>query len=139
MTAKEFLSQAYKIDLEIKFKLDYIKTLRSLAEQAVSVLSPTSCCGTRNIHKMEDAITKLLEMETAANDAISKMIKTKQEIMAIINQITNPEYRTLLELRYIVGKSWLDISRELGLSERTVHNRHSNALIETNKILTLMA
>jgi DNA-directed RNA polymerase specialized sigma24 family protein len=136
VTAKEYLSQAFKIDLEIKHKLDHMKSLRSLAEQAVSVLSPTSCCGTRNIHRMEDAVTKLLEMETDINDTINKLIKTKQEIMATINQSTSPEYRTLVELRYIVGKSWEDISAELDLSERTVHNRHSNALLETNKILT---
>ena len=41
MTAKEYLSQAYKIDNDINSKLEQVASLRDLATKATSTISDT--------------------------------------------------------------------------------------------------
>ena len=56
LSAKEYLSQAYRIDQRINSKLEQVQSLRCLAEKATAALSDTPSGGTRNVHRMEDVI-----------------------------------------------------------------------------------
>lgn len=49
MTAKEYLSQAYKIDNDINSKLEQVASLRDLATKATSTMSDTPGSPNRNI------------------------------------------------------------------------------------------
>ena len=99
MTAKEYLGQAYRIDQRINSKLEQVASLRNLATKATSTLSDVPPSGTRNVHRMEDVIVKIVDMENEVNADIDKLVDLKQEIMRTINAVENPEYHTLLELR----------------------------------------
>lgn len=60
MTVKKYLSQAYKIDNDINSKLEQVASLRDLATKATSTMSDMPGSLNRNIHKMEDAIVKII-------------------------------------------------------------------------------
>ena len=135
MTAKEFLSQAWRIDLRINSKLEQVKSLRALAEKASSTLSPVPYSGTRNIHRMEDVIVKILDLESEINSDIGTLVDTKRKIGEVLSRINPAEYRTLLELRYICCRTWEEIAAEMVYSVRSIHRIHGDALQELGKII----
>ena len=128
MTAKEYLGQAYRIDQRINSKLEQVTSLRNLATKATSTLSDIPPSGTQNVHRMEDVIVKIVDMENEVNADIDKLIDLKQEIMKTINAVENPEYHTLLELRYLCFKSWEEISVKMGYTRRHLYRMRDAAL-----------
>ena len=133
MTAKEFLSRAHRIDLRINSKLEQVQSLSDLAEKATSTLSDLPFSGTRNIHRMEDVIVKILDLESEIKDDIEKLVETKREIKETVERVPTASHRTLLELRYICGKTWEDIAAEMHYSVRNVHILHGAALREMER------
>ena len=63
MTAKEYLSQAYRIDQRINSKIEQISSLHDLATKATQTLSDMPGSATRNAHRMEDVIIKIIDFE----------------------------------------------------------------------------
>ncbi len=137
MTAKDYLSQAWRINHIIDAKLEQVCKLRALATKATSTLSPTPPNGTRNTKSMEDIIIKMLEMENDINEDIDRLVNLKRDICEIIYGIDNPIYRLLLEFRYLCFKSWDRISVELGYERRYTLKLHDRALLEVEKKWTL--
>lgn len=128
MTAKEYLAQAYRIDQRINSKLEQIVSLRELATKATSTLSDTPPSGTRNVHSMEDTITKMIDLEDEINKDIDTLVDLKIEFVSIIKKIGNPEHQTLLELRYLCFKTWEQIAVDMGYDLRYIHKIHNRAL-----------
>ena len=89
MTAKEYLSQAYKIDNDINSKLEQVASLRDLATKATSTMSDTPGSPNRNIHKMEDAIVKIIALEDEINSDIHELISLKADITHMIKRVAN--------------------------------------------------
>jgi hypothetical protein len=128
MTSKEYLAQAYRIDQRINSKLEQIVSLRELATKATSTLSDTPPSGTRNMHSMEDTIAKMMDLENEINVDIDMLVDLKREFVFIIKKISNPEYQTLLELRYLCFKTWEQIAVDMGYDLRYLHKLHGKAL-----------
>ena len=59
---------------------------------------------------------------------IDKLIDLKQEIVSLIKQVKNPEYQTLLELRYLCFRTWEQIAVEMSYDLSWVHRLHKKAL-----------
>ena len=116
MTAKEYLSQAYRLDQRIDAKIEQVMSLRNLAAKATSTLSDAVPSGTRNVHRMEDIIIKIIDLENEVNADIDSLVALKHEITRIIKAVPNLEYQTLLELRYLCFKSWEQIAIEMNYS-----------------------
>ena len=128
MDAKEYLSQAYRIDERINSKLEQVMSLRALLGKATGTLSGAPKAATPNLHSMEDTICKMVDMENEINDDIDTLVDLKAEIMACIKLVENTEYQTLLELRYLCFKRWEDVAAELGYDLRYVYKLHDQAL-----------
>ena len=128
MTAKEYLSQAYRLDQRIDAKIEQVMSLRNLAAKATSTLSDAAPSGTQNVHRMEDIIIKIIDFENEINADIDRLVDLKREIMRVIKALPNPEYQTLLELRYLCFKPWEQIAVEMGYSIDNVYKLHRMAL-----------
>lgn len=128
MTAKEYLSQAYRLDQRINAKLEQVMSLRGLATKATSTLGETPVSGTRNVHRMEDIIIKIIELENEIDQDIDRLIDLKREIVTVIKAVSNPEYQTLLELRYLCFKTWEQIAVEMGYGIDNIFKLHQKAL-----------
>lgn len=128
MDAKEYLSQAYRIDERINSKLEQVMSLRALLGKATGTLSGAPKAATPNLHSMEDTICKMVDMENEINDDIDTLVDLKAEIMACIKQVENPEHQTLLELRYLCFKPWEEIADQLGYTQRHMLRMHDLAL-----------
>lgn len=128
MTTKEFLSQAYRIDQRINSKLEQIKNLRELATKATSTISETGVCDSGNKQRMESIIVKIVGLEREINCDIDTLVDLKKDIMALIKNVENPEYQTLLELRYLCFKRWEQIAIDMGYDLRYIYKLHLRAL-----------
>ena len=128
MTAKEFLSKAFYLDIRINSKIDQIKQLRALATKTNTVLSEVSVQSTKNNHKMESIILKIMEIENELNRDLADLLLIKVDIKRAIDGVDNEEYRTLLELRYIAYKKWEQIAEEMDFSTEHIYRMHRDAL-----------
>lgn len=128
MTTKEYLSQAYHLDQRINSKIEQLKRWQDLAIKATSTWSKTSSCSYENSHKMEDNMVKIIDLKNEINNDIDRLIDLKKDIMALINGVKNPEYQTLLELRYLCFKKWEQIALYMNCSVDNVYKMHQKAL-----------
>ena len=128
MTAKEYLGQAYRIDQRINSKLEQVASLRALATKATSTLSDTPQGGSRNVQAMEATIVKIVDLENEINEDIDTLVDLKREIVGVIKCIQNPEYQTLLELRYLCFSSWEKAAVKMVYDMRYMHKFHRKAL-----------
>jgi len=135
LSAKDYLSQAYRIDQRINSKIEQVQSLRNLAAKATATLSDTPPSkGTRNIHRMEDVIVKMMDLESEINKDLNRLIDLKHEIITVVKCVENPELQTLLELRYLCFKTWEEIAVEISWSIRQVYYMHGEALREIEQI-----
>ena len=128
MSTKDYLSQAYRIDQRINSKLAQVMCLRDLLGKATGTLSGAPKAATPNPHSMEDTICKMVDMEHEINADIDTLVDLKTEIMTCIKRVENPEYQTLLELRYLCFKPWEEIADQLGYTQRHMLRMHDLAL-----------
>jgi DNA-directed RNA polymerase specialized sigma subunit len=128
MTAKEYLSQAYRIDQEVRAKLEQVQRTRDLATQVTMVLSTAPVSGTRNVHSAESAIATFIDLESEIRDGIERLMLLKREITAAIDGVDEPSQRMLLQLRYLNFLSWGAIATEMRYSKQHTFRLHSAAL-----------
>jgi hypothetical protein len=135
LSAKDYLSQAYRIDQRINSKIEQVQSLRDFAAKASSTLSdiPPSK-GTRNVHRMEDIIVKMMDLESEINKDLNRLVDLKHEIVTVIKCVESPELQTLLELRYLCFRTWEQIAVEINFDLRWVHRLHKRALDEVDAI-----
>lgn len=133
MTTKEYLKQARYLDLSIDAKLEQVASLHDLATKATSVISDMPGNSTRNTHRMEDTIIKMLMLENEINGDIDKLVDLKNEIQAKINSVEDDECRILLEKRYLNYESWEDIAKDMGYCLQNIYKIHTKALKKISK------
>ena len=135
MTAKDFLSQAYRIDQRINSKLEQVQSLRELATKATATLSDVPASGSRKVHSMSDIIDKMIDLEAEINADIDRLVDLKREIVTAIKRVQNPEHQTLLELRYLCFKTWEQIAVQMGYSIQNSYKMHDRALMAVSVIV----
>lgn len=128
MTAKEYLSQAYRIDQRINAKLEQVMALRNLATKATGTLSDMPRSDTPNVCRMEDIILKIIDSENEINAEIDKLVDLKREMRVVIGAVGQPEFQTLLELRYLCFKTWEQIAVAMAYSIQHTYRMHEQAL-----------
>ena len=131
MTAKQFLKQARYLDERINTKITQVSSLHDLATKATATLSDMPGCPTRNTHRMEDIIIKILMLENELNSDIGYLVDLKENILAVIRDVDDDECRLLLEKRYLNFESWEDIAAEMCTGIDNIYRLHSKALKKT--------
>lgn len=136
MNAREYLNQAFRVDERIKSKLDQISSLSCLATKATSSMSDMPGSPNRNIHKMEDTIVKIIDLQNEIMKEVDELVNLKEAIMRTINKVENVELRVLLEQRYLCFRSWEEIAVEMNYGLRYIHMLHRKSLTEVEKIIS---
>ena len=128
MTAKQYLKQARYLDERINTKITQVSSLHDLAAKATSTLSDMPGSPTRNTHRMEDIIIKILMLENEINADIDHLIDLKDEILSVIKAVDDEECRLLLEKRYLNFEQWEDIAAEMCTGVKNIYRLHDKAL-----------
>ena len=130
MTAKEYLSQAYRLDQRIDAKIAQVSSLNELATKCTATLSGMPRNPNRGGSTMADAITKIIDLQAEINNDIDRLVDLKREIVTVIKAVGNTEYQTLLEKRYLCFLTWEQIAVDMGYNVRHLYRIHEEALGE---------
>ena len=128
MTAREYLSQAHRLDQRIDAKIAQIATLNDLATKCTSTLTGMPRNPNRGGSTMADAVAKIVDLQTEINRDIDRLVDLKREMVAVIKAVENIEYQTILEKRYLCYQTWEQIAVDLGYNVRHLYRLHDEAL-----------
>lgn len=128
MTAKEYLSRAYRIDQRINTKLMRISELRALAQKCTVAYGGERVAHTRNVASLEDSVMKIMEAEKELDVQIDLLVDTKKEIEGVIEQVPDADCRLLLEMRYLAMESWTEIACQMNTYRMRVYRLHDKSL-----------
>ena len=126
MTAKEYLSQAYRLDKRIDSKIEQLKSLNLLATKCTSTLSDMPKSQSISNSRLEDTVVKIVDLQEEIN--IDSLVDLKRDIVRTIKSVQNPEYQIILELRYLCFKTWEEIAVQMNCSIDNVFKIRKNAL-----------
>ena len=138
MTAREFLRRTIKIKKEIDELENRIKEVRAsyMAPRAIQYDDMPKA------HRPTDLSDYYARVEIYVNMLLEKekeLIGTHADIVMTVDRIEDPDERRVLMLRYIDGKSWIDIAHAIPCSERAVYYIHGRALRHLEEILQSIA
>ena len=128
MTAKEYLSRAYRIDQRINAKLMRISELRALAQKCTVAYGGERVSRTRNVASLEDSVMKIMKAEKELDVQIDLLVDTKKEIESVIEQVPDADCRLLLEMRYLAMESWTEIACQMNTYRMRVYRLHDKSL-----------
>jgi len=135
MNALEFLQQAYMLEQRIETKLQEISSLRALAETMRSFAGNEPVCRSRNVTALEDSVIKIMEQERELNEEIDRLVDLKKEILDVISEVKDLNFRLVLEKRHLCFESWPQIGEEMGHTDRWAQMKHTGALRVVQQIL----
>ena len=135
MNAKEYLKQARYLDMRISSKIQQISSLNELAQNCTSTMSGMPKAPNSGGSRMEEAVCKIIDLQTELNQDITKLVDLKREIMGVIKAVPNVEYQTLLEKRYLCFITWEQIAVDMNYSMQYIFRIHDKALKEIEAIL----
>ena len=129
MTAKEYLSQAYRLDQRSNSNIEEISRLR---EMVCSISSPS---WEENVQtsRHTDApfvrcLEKIMDLEKVVNGEIDTLVDLKRQIRTTIERVPNTDEQLVLRYRYIHNCTWEQIGNELNADARTIRRWHGDAL-----------
>lgn len=129
MTAKEYLSRAYRLNERINSYLAELDDLRALACSISSPSFEEKFGGTRPTDPpFVRAIEKIDCLEREISAEIEKLISVKKEINEAIRAVPDNREQALLRYRYINNYTWEKIGVLMDTSERTARRMHGSAL-----------
>ena len=135
MTAKEFLSRAYRLDTRINNRFEQLNRLKQLAGRTTAAYSGEVVSHSRNVHANEDAIIRIIEAEQELNREIDELIAIKDDIKQVIALVADPTCRLLLESRYLCMNRWDEVCGKLEVSRSRVFEIHQTALSMVETVL----
>lgn len=129
MKVKEYLMRAFQVDHRIHDQMEQIAALRELTVKANYTISDMPGNSTKNVHKNEDIIAEIMDMEQDLKKEIHELLTVKREIKELIRQVPDPEGKIVLEERYLQYQKWEMIAASLGYTSRQVYRIHDNSLL----------
>lgn len=125
---KEQLAQAYRVEQRVNTKWEQIRSLRDLAEGTSQNLSDMPGSPNRNISKMENYITRMVDLQAELFADIDTLLDIKRRCMELIKQVDNIDGQLILEKRYLCYEKWETIAVDLGFTVRQVYRIHDDAI-----------
>lgn len=135
MNVKEYLEQAKYLDMRINSKVEQLSTLNDLATKCTVTLSDMPRNPNKGTSNMEDTIVKIIDLQEEINRDIDQLVDLKREIMVVIKKISNVEYQTILENRYLSFMSWEQIAVEMKYSIQQIYRLRDRAHKVVKKIV----
>lgn len=136
MTAKEYLQQIKKLDIQIRNKRLDLEDIwnRMKGVQAINYEPKEGVSGSPNVKSPQEKYYPLYEqyqkeLESLLNESLNK----KMEITRLVDSLDNPTYIDLLHRRYFQYENWKKISKGMGFSEPYIYQIHGDALREVKK------
>lgn len=126
MTAKEYLSKAYRLNEKIESNLRLIERLRNIATNITVNLDEKVNGGKTG--GRASTIEKIVDLQKKVNEEIDSLVDMFCEIRQTIESLCDEDEKLLLTLRYVEFMKWEEIMDEMHFSKRRVMQIHEKAL-----------
>lgn len=127
MTKKEYLSQAFELNKDIKRKEIRIDALKSSIGVVSTVYDDTRVKSLPH-SPFESRLVMVVDLEEELKKDKEELEKLKMQIWRSIHSIGSDKVETVMELRYIAFENWPEIAEELGYSLSYVFTLHREGL-----------
>ena len=134
MKAKEFLLQIKKLDKMIENKMIEVQQWKDIASSTTVSLSGDRVQSSHNPHKIADAIGRYIDIETEIKRDIDSLVKTKKEVIGVIEQLNATEYDILHKI-YVQYLTFDEVSVACQHSRSWATTIHGRALKHVQNIL----
>jgi len=135
MDAKEFLSRAYLLELQIQTMMQQIEKLRALASRVSGGIRKDVVKHDRKTTGMEDTVLKIVEEEEKLTLKIDELVNTKREIREVLDRVEDQSQRLILEKRYLLFQDWETIRIDFDHVRSWTVYKHRAALKTVQQIL----
>lgn len=125
MTAKEYLSQAYRLEQRIRAKIQQVDQLSSLAQKATAMISGMP----KQSGQSDGLLVKIIDLQYEIQDDIDQLVDLKRDIGRTICSLTG-DHQLVLEKRYLCFESWEKIAQDLRYDVRHITRLHGQALLQ---------
>ncbi len=133
--AKDFLSEAARLDTRVRCKLEQLEALRSLAQRVTGSMAVHAGAVTSGHGRTEDSVVRIVMLQRELEEDIDTLLGLKRRIGALVAALPSPEHRTLLELRYLCFRPWEEIAEEMHYSLHHLYKLHNAALDHCDRLL----
>ena len=127
MTKKEYLSQAFELNKDIKRKEIRIDALKSSLGVVATSYDDTRVKSLPH-SPFESRLVMVVDLEEELKKDKEELEKLKMQIWRSIHSIGSDKVETVMELRYIAFENWPEIAEELGYSLSYVFTLHREGL-----------
>ena len=135
MEAKVYLNQVAKLDVIIQNKLIEKAQWMDIALGITANMSGERVQSSGTQSKMADAVEKCVDMETEINGLVDRLIETKKDVVATIEQVDSPTEYDVLHKRYIQRMGLQEIADAYGKEYGWATTTHGRALKSVQSIL----
>lgn len=135
MTAKQFLSQARRIDKRIDNYVEEITQLLTLATKTTPSNAQERVQSSGTGDKVGDGASKIADLQREMDECVDELLIKKEEIRKVIEQVDDTDCYDLLYKRYILYKKWEQIAVDKDITTMGVWKMHGRALKKVEKIL----
>lgn len=135
MTAKQFLSQARRIDKRIDNYVEEITQLLTLATKTTPSNAQERVQSSGTGDKVGDGASKIADLQKEMDEWVDELLIKKEEIRKVIEQVDDTDCYDLLYKRYILYKKWEQIAVDKDITTMGVWKMHGRALKKVEKIL----
>lgn len=101
---------------------------REMAMQATGRTDALRTSGTSNRSKVETYILELWNVHNELQQEIARLMEKSREAETLILSLEDDRHRAVLELRYLCGLTWEELSKKLNFTLRWTHNLHKEAI-----------
>lgn len=130
MTAKEYLKQAYKLNYIIRDKEERIADLKELSTStgAIDYAKDRVQTSPNADAPFTNQVMQIVELEQELEADRIRLLNLKVEINKAIESVPDVDQSLVLSKRYVLMKTWEQISEELSYSLTQLHRIHLQAL-----------
>lgn len=133
--AKTFFRGCLRLDQRVDGRCEEIARVRLMAERVTASYSDEPRGGSGPTSRVENAVVKYIDMETALQCEVARMASYRQFAQKIIAQIADDRHRDILTWRYFNDWRWCRIASALDVDERWVYKLHGRALWEAQRVM----
>lgn len=128
MKAEQFLEKIHKYDTLINNKLIECEQWKEMAlNTSANVGDVFNVQSSKNLHKMEDAVCRIVDIQNEIDAAVKGLIECKQRVISYIERLEPDDYDILHKL-YVQYMDLQDVADAYGKSYSLVITRKRNAL-----------
>lgn len=123
------LNRGYRAKERIEARRERIESWRQIAESITANPENASSDGGYPTSKVENCVVNIMALEEEIKDEISEILGFEREASEMIRDLVeDPNYKTVLELRYLSYLRWEEIAVRMNYTFRWTQELHRRAL-----------